>query len=80
MKKQKTMCSGCYNDDYNSGLGGAKECWSFSGAKVTDKISVHINQTPPYDKNNAEKKLSCYHKPQWIFVEPKNLTSDGFWK
>ena len=80
MKKEKSMCNGCYNDDYNYGLGGAKGCWLFGCAKVIDRITIHINQLPPYDKKNAEKKLDCYNKPQFVFVEPKNLTHDGYWK
>lgn len=80
IKKEKAMCNGCYNDDYNYGLGGAKGCWSFKDAKLIDRIRIHINQSPPYDKTKAEKRLSCYRKPQWVFVEPENLTSEGYWK
>lgn len=80
MKKTKELCSGCYNDDYNYGLGGSKECWSFKSAKVIKRITIHINQSPPYNKDHAEDKMSCYNKPQYVFVEPKNLSQDGYWK
>lgn len=74
------MCSGCYNDEYNHGLGGAKGCWSFDDAKIVDRIPVHINQSPPYDKKNAVPMLNCYRRPQMCYPEPKNLTDEGFWK
>lgn len=74
------MCNGCYNNDYNYGLGGATECWSFKTARIIDRIAVHINQPQPYDNKAAKIMLSCFNKPQWVFVEPKNLTSDGYWK
>lgn len=74
------MCSGCYNNDYNYGLGGAKECWSFDSATIEKKIQIHINQSPPYDKKKACKFLSCYKKPQFVHVKPENLTHDGYWK
>lgn len=80
MKKTKAACSGCYNDDYNHGLGGAKECWLFEDAKVIDRIEVHINQSPPYDAKSAKKMLDCYRRPQWCFVNPSALTDKGFWR
>lgn len=80
MKKSKGMCSGCYNNDYNHGLGGSKECWSFADAEIIKRLEVHINQSPPYNADNARPMMSCYRKPQWVFVDPKNLTEEGFWK
>jgi len=59
IKPKKSMCSGCYCDDYNYGLGGERECWSFKDAKVVDK-SVHrdIYFTKKF---KVKKTLSCYH-------------------
>lgn len=68
MKKNKSMCSGCYNDEYNHGLGGAKECWSFESATVKLQKEVHINQMPPW-KQKPEKMLSCFNRPQWVYVD-----------
>ncbi len=79
-KKCKAMCSGCYNDDYNNGLGGAKECWNYKGAKVIKRLTVHINQMPPYDRKSATKMMSCYNKPQWCYPSPDALTKEGYWK
>jgi len=78
MKKEN--CLGCYNDDYNRGLGGAKECFSFKTAKLVTKIAIHINQMPPFDKKSGKKTPSCYRRPQMCYVEPKNLNEKGFWK
>jgi hypothetical protein len=80
MKKEKTMCSGCYNNDYNHGLGGAKECWNFSEAKVVDKLAIHVDEPPPYDKTKAKPLLSCYQQRRMCFVDPKVLREDGYWK
>lgn len=78
--KSKSMCVGCYNDDYNHGLGGAKECWSFEDAKVIDRLQIHINQMPPYDKKSTLKMLSCYNSPKWCYPSPTALDDSGFWK
>lgn len=80
MKKSKEACSGCYNDDYNRGLGGAKECWSYKSAKIIKRLSVHVNQMPPFNAENAEPMMSCFNRPQWCCVSPDALTSEGYWK
>lgn len=67
-KKSKSMCSGCYCDDYNNGLGGAKECWNFQNAQVKLRKEVHINQVPPWTQK-PKQMLSCYHRPQWVYVD-----------
>jgi len=35
----KKHCKGCYCDDYNHGLGGAQECWSFKNARLIMRTS-----------------------------------------
>jgi hypothetical protein len=45
----KAMCTGCYEDDYNHGLGGATECWLFKTARVVDKVgysSIYVENGP----------------------------------
>ncbi len=79
MKKSKAMCDGCYNNDYNNGLGGAKECWSYPEAEIKQRMAIHVSQPPPYDKN-FKPMMSCYRKPQFVFVEPSALRDDGYWK
>ena len=59
IKPNKSMCSGCYCDQYNYGLGGAKECWSFKSAKVVDKLA-HYNIYVT-ERSKFKKTLSCYH-------------------
>lgn len=66
-KKSKTLCSECYCDDYNHGLGGAKVCFRYKDAKVILRKKVHINQVPPWTQK-PEWRMSCYNKPQWYFV------------
>lgn len=68
VEKSKAMCAGCYCNDYNHGLGGAKECWNFGKAKVKLRKAVHINQVPPW-KQKPAPMLDCYHKSQWVFVD-----------
>lgn len=79
-KKSKSMCAGCYNNDYNFGLGGSKECWSFKSAKIIKRLSIPIDLRPPYDKDNAEYRMSCFNRKGYAYVDPKVLTSDGFWR
>ncbi len=79
--KTKALCFGCYNDEYNNGLGGANECWEYGESKVIKRLCVHINQMPPYNfKDNADWKLSCYRKPQYCYVNEGALNSEGYWK
>ncbi len=78
--KSKAMCAGCYNNDYNNGLGGAKECFYYREAKMIQRIPIHINEAPPYKKEFSRLMMSCYRQPQMVFVEPKNLDSRGYWR
>lgn len=65
----KDNCRGCYNDDYNHGLGGAKECWSFPTAVVVLRRRVHMDEVPPW-KREPEELPNCYTQKRYIFVEP----------
>lgn len=67
MKKEK--CSGCYNDIYNHGAGGAKECFNFKTAKVIFRKEVHVDQVPPW-KQKAKRFPSCYSKQRFVYVGP----------
>lgn len=79
-KKCRSLCSGCYNQDYWYGLGGAKECWSFKGSKVVKRLPVDVDRPPPYDKEDTRYMLSCYNRKRMVYVDPKVLTPDGYWK
>lgn len=61
IKPAKSMCSGCYCDQYNYGLGGAKECWMFKTAKVVDKIAYPNIHCTSAQRKKYKKTLSCYH-------------------
>ena len=57
----KTKCAGCYDDDYNRGLGGATECWGFKTARVVDKVG----HSSLYRENGPDTIMrmthSCWH-------------------
>lgn len=65
----KKYCKGCYNDVYNHGCGGAKECWSFKDAKVVWRKEVHVDQVPPW-KQKAKRTASCFFRPRYVYVKP----------
>ena len=65
---KKKHCLGCYNDDYNRGLGGAKECWSLERAKFKMRKRVHINHVPPW-KQKPTMMLSCYTESKYVFID-----------
>lgn len=79
MKKSKEACAGCYDNGYNYGLGGAKECWKFKSAKIVPRLLIHVDRPPPY-KEKPTKMMSCYKKPRYCTVDPKALGADGFWR
>lgn len=60
----KAHCVDCYNDDYNHGLGGAKECWSLKSARVVKRWRINWYTRPVEPGAFREvKTLSCYHAP-----------------
>ena len=65
---KKAFCRGCYNDEYNYGLGGAKQCWGVGSMTVISRKRVHINDVPPW-KHEPEQLPDCYRKPQYVFVD-----------
>lgn len=82
MKKDKSMCGGCYNNRYNytgtcerpgiDAVVTSKECWIYKSAKVEMKKEVSINQVPPWNQK-ATHTLSCYRRPGYVYVD-KNTT------
>lgn len=65
----KSKCSGCYNDDYNHGLGGAKECWYYKDAKLIMRKEVPIDQVPPWNQK-PKRRPDCYQKRRYVYVGP----------
>ena len=80
LPKTKQMCTGCYNNDYNYGLGSAKECWSFESAEIIARLAIDVNRSPPYDWDNAEDRLSCYNKKGMVYIKKEALDYQGCWK
>lgn len=70
MKKQN--CVGCYNDDYNHGLGGATECWHFKDAKLIQRVAISIDQPPPYTQKPS-KLPNCYRRQRFVFWTPEQV-------
>ena len=83
MNKIKSMCSGCYNNDYNNGLGGAKECWSFKDAEIVSRILIGNWENPPYLNKKKYKVLNCFHERgsnRTHYIDPNSIDSQGYWK
>ena len=66
MEMSKENCEQCYNDLYNHGFNGAKECWLFKTAKLIMRKEIHIDQIPPY-KQRAEFFPDCYYKQKYYY-------------
>ena len=78
---EKKHCSGCYNDDYNHGLGGAKECFNFDiNQRLVKKYRMHIDQPPPYGKDQIVKVPPCYREQKYAHVDLDAINEKGFWK
>ena len=79
MKKEN--CRGCYNDNYNYGLGGAKQCWSFDKSKkLESKYVIHKNLAPPYEKHHIRKVPPCYKPQDYAVVSLNNINEKGYWR
>lgn len=78
--KSKNLCTGCYHNDYNYGLGGDKGCWSFDSAKVVKRLAIDVTRCPPYDWDNAEPRMSCYNKKGMVYINAGVLDSRGYWR
>lgn len=65
--EKRKHCFGCYNDDYNYGLGGANECWYLDDMKLIKRKKVGINDVPPWTWE-SEKYPSCYRKNGYVFI------------
>lgn len=76
----KKNCSGCYNDEYNYGLGGARECFSLNKAKLVKRYVVSIHQPPPYSRNQIREVPDCYSPQRHVAIKPSNITSEGYWE
>lgn len=69
IKKKSDMCRGCYNDDYNHGLGGASKCWLLDDAKMVMKKKVSIDDMPPW-KHEPIKVFDCRTELKFVFIKP----------
>jgi len=61
-------CSGCYNNDYNCGLGGAKECWCLDSMELIKRKKVHVDQVPPWIQR-PQLYPNCYKQPRYVFID-----------
>lgn len=67
-------CIGCRDNYYNqSGNSSTGYCWMLDTMKLVMRKEVHVSQRPPW--NQKEKLLpDCYHKPQYVYVDPKQIS------
>ena len=79
-KKSKSLCSRCYNDGYNHGLGGAQECFSYKAGKVSKRLSIRSDQMPPYNRDNWSYMMSCFNRKMMCYPSPDVITKEGYWK
>ncbi len=70
---KKKYCEGCYNDEYNRGLGGADRCWGLGSATLTRVKFVHINDVPPWNHQRVEETLSCHKRKGFVRAQPNQL-------
>jgi hypothetical protein len=69
--EKRKHCAGCYNDDYNHGLGGSNECWSLDSMELIKRKKVGMNDTPPWTWK-ATKYPSCYRRSGYVFINCEN--------
>ena len=75
----KSHCVGCYNDVYNHGLGGAKQCWSFDESSLEKRYVIPVNMEPPYRKAMIKLIPNCFIKEGFCFVKPSCIDDKGYW-
>lgn len=63
-------CAGCYNDDYNHGLGGSTQCWHLPTATTVVNVEVHIDKPPPYLSEKPERRFKCYRRQRFAYLDP----------
>ncbi len=69
--KKVDNCIGCRDNFYNgNNTYGISECWYLKTAKLAERKEVHIDQRPPW-KQKPMKVLSCYKRPQYVYVNPE---------
>jgi len=80
--KDKSKCVGCRDDWYNGKNPlGIKSCRHLENAELVQRILVHRNQIPPYDRGFATVEVyDCRKEVDFCFVKPESLTLDGYWK
>lgn len=76
--KDKSNCSGCYNDFYNYNCGG--ECWSPKKARLVYRVKVGVNENPPYLNKKKEKLPDCWRGQRVVAIKPEAIGKDGYWK
>lgn len=77
-------CPGCRNNFYNGNNNlGIKQCWSLKDAKLVSRVPVGHWENPPYLNKKIVKVPNCWHgegSDRTHYVDPKSITSDGYWK
>lgn len=72
MKKTRELCRGCREDFYNGNNDlGVKECWSFRGARVVERMRVGAWESPPY-KWTPQTTLHCHSPEGGVMITRKD--------
>jgi hypothetical protein len=73
-------CAGCRNDYYNRpGNSATGKCWSLGSAKMVDRYRIHINQQPPYTKDQIVTVPDCYKEQNYVHVSKESISANGNW-
>jgi hypothetical protein len=58
-------------------------CWNLKTAKLVRRIRIGNWEPPPYLNKKPVKIPHCYHESgsnKTHYVDPKDITEDGYWK
>lgn len=67
-EEKKKHCSGCRDDFYNHGGGGADECWMLEKAELKLRKKVSSDMPPPWE-HSPKQYLSCYGQKGYVFFD-----------
>lgn len=74
-------CVSCYNNYYNQTLSDG--CLMRKDAKLVWRIPIGNWERPPYLNKKKVRVPDCYHEDgsnKTHYVDPKAITTSGYWK
>lgn len=70
-------CVSCHDNFYNP------NCWSRESGKMVWRLSIGIDERPPYKGKKKMRVPSCWHgggSNRTVMVKPESITEEGYWK